>query len=145
MVWDQLHSTVCVCPLTMRPEVRATTLEMAYSMARACLWRLMCLSTTPCTRAPNRKLTWPMRTMLRPIFIRALVSSKDPQHTPEQGRKEEKQVNAPVCKNAENFDSKLKAAAILENLMSSMSFMLYRSGTRESGQNHRGDVTCIND
>lgn len=89
---------LCVCALTMRPEVRATTLEMAYSMARACLWRLMCLSTTPCTRAPSRKLTWPMRTMLRPIFIRALVSSKDAQHIPEQGRKEEKQVNAPACK-----------------------------------------------
>ena len=26
-------------------------LEMAYSMARACLWRLMCRSTTPCTPA----------------------------------------------------------------------------------------------
>lgn len=73
-----------VWALTTRPEVMANTLETAYSMARACLCRLMCLSTTPCTKAPSRKLTWPTRTMLRPIFIRALVSSREPQHIPEQ-------------------------------------------------------------
>lgn len=70
-------------PLTTRPEVMANTLETAYSMARACLWRLMCLSTTPCTRAPNRKLTCPTRTMLRPIFMRVLCSSREAQHSPE--------------------------------------------------------------
>lgn len=80
---------LCVCALTTRPEVRATTLEMAYSMARACLWRFMCRSTTPCTSAPSRKFTWPMRSWLRPIFIRALGSSRLAQHTPEEGREEE--------------------------------------------------------
>lgn len=45
--------------------------------------------------------------MLRPIFIRALVSSKDAQHSPEQGQKEEKQVNIQPAKKGN--DPRLEA------------------------------------
>lgn len=43
--------------LTSMPDAMATTLAMAYCMVRSWFLMLMCLSTTPCTRAPNRKFT----------------------------------------------------------------------------------------
>lgn len=75
--------------LTSMPDVMATTLAMAYCMVRSWFLMLMYLSTTPCTRAPNRKFTWPIRITLRPIFIRALGSCRLSQHSPDgRGRKE---------------------------------------------------------
>lgn len=59
LVFLFLERTIARIPATTpsMPDAMATTLAMAYCMVRAWFWMLMCLSTTPCTRAPNRKFT----------------------------------------------------------------------------------------
>lgn len=76
------HVCSRVSLLTIKPATMAMTLAMAYTRTRACLFKLMCLSTAPCTRAPRRKLTWPTSTNPKPIFIRVLLSLRLAQHTP---------------------------------------------------------------